>query len=696
MSLYLPDIGGLSLPEAASAYARAGWFVLPTYPTNVKNPGSVVGGGWQQKSSRDPDQIREWWSEKPDYGIALHCGRSGAIVFDLDAESLDTVRAAGRDDIAHALVSAEVINGTRLDGDRGHYIFLMPPDHEYGSSAGAFMRFGEVRGKNGVIIAAPTPHPDAKTKGGIYNQRKTGVVGPLPEVLRNCLTEAGDSAEPMSSGELELFLNTHCGDCCGVSDCRNSVDGPVRWFKAQVTGGASRHEAMVKALTWGMSEASAGCYSAREAIGRLYCVFESEFTADDVTRVRCLGDEFMRMVSWAAAQADPDRAHRDDGRPSMGPVERVTRSLADVEPTKVEWLWPHWLPLGKVSILEGEPDVGKSVLTLTMAALVSNAGEWPRTVVDGVRVPTPDALSAGVVLVGVEDDEADTIVPRLVAAGADRTRIHTMRQPVDAKGNPKPFVIPDDVDRLRRAVNEVGAKLVVIDPITAYLSTRSVKAGDDPSTRQALMPLVALAAATGCAILMVRHLNKATGMTAKNRGSGTIAYTGITRAVIVAAKLKEPTCDGATHAIALTKGNLTRDPMAVGYRLDSAPSDPDVPIVTWCSPIDLTADQLVGADSAKVGDARKNAPIRDECAGVLRELLADGPMRVDDAMEKTRAVVGCSSKSVRAAADRTGVIKKAVRSAGAIDHWTWELPPTKIHPANRPGGGDEKLEPPEP
>lgn len=377
------------------------------------------------------------------------------------------------------------------------------------------------------------------------------------------------------------------------------------------------------------------------------------------------------------------------------PADQVTRSLADVKPTKVEWLWRPWLPLGKVSILEGEPDVGKSALSLTLSAIVSNGGEWPDSVVDGNVVPGIAAEAAGVVLVGVEDDDADTVVPRLIAANANLTRVHTITQPLDAKGNPTPFIIPDDVERLRRAVLETGAKLVIIDPITAFLSTSQVKAGDDPSTRQALMPLVAIATETGCAVVLVRHLNKATGMSAKHRGSGTIAFTGVTRSVLVAGKLKEQTSDGPTHAIARTKGNLSKEPMAIGYRLDSAPDDPDSPIVTWCGPLDMTADQLVGADGAKVSDARKSAPARQEAMEILQQLLSDGPVAAATAIKLTRENADCGIKVVNAASKQLGVVKRKVYADGKVDHWTWELPPERLRLKDIRGGGELELETPE-
>ena len=165
----------MTLLAAALAYAAAGWYVLPVQP-GTKNPGSVVGGQWQAKSSRDPEQIERWWAENPGYGIALHCGRSGAVIFDLDELALAVIVAAGRADIAEALRTAQAINGTRrpeVSAERAHYMFACEVD-EFACTAGDFVRWGEVRCTNGVIIVAPTPHPDADTKDGHYWQVRTG------------------------------------------------------------------------------------------------------------------------------------------------------------------------------------------------------------------------------------------------------------------------------------------------------------------------------------------------------------------------------------------------------------------------------------------------------------------------------------------------------------------------------------------
>ncbi|WP_460359522.1 AAA family ATPase [Mycobacterium sp. ZZG] len=478
-------------------------------------------------------------------------------------------------------------------------------------------------------------------------------------------------------------------------------------------GRGSRHDRTQEQVRWLVEMGAAGVSGAKTALGQLKERFVTVVSEDRTGGAAEAGHEFDGMVAWAAKTCRPDVFHalkclegtgfdgwwdgvKIDEESRDDSTYKVTRSLADVEPTKVEWLWRPWLPLGKVSILEGEPDVGKSALTLTLSAIVSNGGEWPDSIVGGDVVAGVAAEAAGVVLVGVEDDYADTVVPRLIAANADLTRVHTIVQPLDARGNPVPFVVPDDVERLRRAVAETQAKLVIIDPITAFLSTSQVKAGDDPSTRQALMPLVALAAETGCAVVLVRHLNKATGMSAKHRGSGTIAFTGVTRSVIVAGKLKEQTPDGPTHAIARTKGNLSKEPMAIGYRLDSAPDDPDSPIVKWFDPLDLTADQLVGADGAKVSDARKSAPARQEAMDILQQLLSDGPVPAETAIKLTKENADCGIGVIKAASKQLGVIKKRVYVDGKVDHWTWELPPEKFRLNDVRGGGEIGLEPPEP
>ena len=311
--LRVPDVAGLSPVEAALAYAKAGWYVLPTDPADIKNPGSVVHGHWQDKSSRDPGQIRAWWRENPGNGIALHVGKSRAVAFDLDIDDLDVITRAGRPDIAEALRSATAVQATRCQGDRGHYLYATAPGESFGNGPGAFRRWGQVRGRNGTIIAAPTPHPDAKAKGGHYQWKRVGALHALPEALRASLLAAADESDPLTRAELDEFLDTYTGGGCGREDCRNSPKGPVTRFKNQIADGCSRHDTMASVLPWALSEAMGGCYSAREAFEQLRTAFMAAFTEnDDPARRSQLDNEFVRLAQWAAAHADPARTHHTD------------------------------------------------------------------------------------------------------------------------------------------------------------------------------------------------------------------------------------------------------------------------------------------------------------------------------------------------------------------------------------------------
>lgn len=285
-------VNEMTLQDAALAYAKAGWFILPVKP-GTKHPGSVVGNGWPSLSSRDPDQIRKWWWDRnPAYGIALHAGRSGAVIFDLDNGALEELPSDLRDGLASGVCQL-----SRKDNpDRGHYLFLN--DELYGNSAGAFAPFGDVRGKNGVIIAAPTPHV---ADDGDYRWVRMGEVPTLPDGLRVCLRAAPENeAPPMTSVELGEFFATYA-----ANHRPGALSGTRKVFERNVDGGMSRHEALVNALPMAYREAIAGCYPTELATAELKEAFIASFAnrSTGSGRNRPAPDEFARTARWAAAQA---------------------------------------------------------------------------------------------------------------------------------------------------------------------------------------------------------------------------------------------------------------------------------------------------------------------------------------------------------------------------------------------------------
>ncbi|WP_198538949.1 phage/plasmid primase, P4 family [Mycolicibacterium wolinskyi] len=293
--LVIPDVSGMTPEQAALAYAEHGWYVLPVQ-SGTKNPGSVVGGDWDRKSSRRAEKIHAWWVDNPSYGIALHAGRSGAVVFDYDENDLELIDRIAElekcDDlcgVAAALRSAGAIQNTRTAGDRGHYLFAVGPGEEYGNGAGAFARVGQVRGRNGVIIVAPSVHEKSDTDGGRYSWRKTGELTPLPFVLRKCLSAPGGQADPKTPQELDEFLSAHTG-----SDRAYALKGPLAEFDPEP---GRRHDSMRDALCWGFREVVAGCYPARNLHDELK---DQWLTATAGDRA----GEFERLAAWAAAQAE--------------------------------------------------------------------------------------------------------------------------------------------------------------------------------------------------------------------------------------------------------------------------------------------------------------------------------------------------------------------------------------------------------
>lgn len=280
-----PDDDPLS---AALRYAEAGWFVLPVR-RGTKHPGSVLGADWQTQSTRDPQQIAAWWAGA-DHGIALHVGRSGAVAFDGDHPEL-----LGGTVLLQAIVEQQPPQQrTRPAEGRCHWLFLQPEGRVIGN--GGAGPWGDVRGANGVIIVAPSVHPEP---GGRYEWLRTGVVPAMPEALAASLPDATPGEVPATFAECAEFAGQHDG-----GDRLDLLDRIMRSIDAELVDGA-RHPLFVGWTTTAMREAFAGLYPAQTALDRL----QRRFVAAEGQgggRVRTAaeqGREWAGIVSWAIGQA---------------------------------------------------------------------------------------------------------------------------------------------------------------------------------------------------------------------------------------------------------------------------------------------------------------------------------------------------------------------------------------------------------
>lgn len=373
---------------------------------------------------------------------------------------------------------------------------------------------------------------------------------------------------------------------------------------------------------------------------------------------RCLGDEIPDSDLDASGSGDrTERLPRD--------VEDVRlTSYGRIEPEQVEWLWAERVPLGMLTLLVGDPGLGKSLLTCHLAAEVSRSG-------------------GDVVLSSAEDHAAATVRPRLEAAEADLARVHRA-DVLTGEGFPRTLELPGDVDVLAARVEKVRARLLVIDPLTAHLP-ESVNSWRDQSIRRALAPLHLLAQEHACAVIVVAHLNKATGADPLYRTGGSIAIPAAVRsALLLARDPEDPKGDrGDRRVLAHHKCNVA--PLADSLCFEVEPAGETAR---------LRATGLSEAQARDLLDApaSERHTERDEAADFLRAELADGPQPVK-AIKREAADAGIAWRTVERAKQALGVEAKRVSSGNeGRGRWEWELPSarqpltTPSPPYPSPGG----------
>jgi hypothetical protein len=280
----------------------------------------------------------------------------------------------------------------------------------------------------------------------------------------------------------------------------------------------------------------------------------------------------------------------------------IIQSL-DVLPTRpIVWLWSGRLARGKLAIFDGDPGLGKSLVTLDLCARITTGRPFP----DGSPAQGP----ANVLLFHGEDAAEDVVNPRLDSLAADRARVFHVHRRHDL--GPEPLCFPTHLPLLDHTLEQVRPLMVVIDPIMAFLD-RTISTGNDPSVRRVLNPLAQYAEKYDCAVILVRHLNKNAGKRSLYRGAGSMAFLAACRSAWLFAR--HP-AKPAQSVLAQVKNNLAPPQPSLAYEL--LPRRDDVPELRWCGPCDLSAaDLLKWADRAY--------PARFRAREFLLNFLQDGP-----------------------------------------------------------------------
>jgi putative DNA primase/helicase len=328
---------------------------------------------------------------------------------------------------------------------------------------------------------------------------------------------------------------------------------------------------------------------------------------------------------------------------------------ADLTPQPVSWLWRDWLALGKLHILAGAPGQGKTTIAIAMAATVTSGGRWP----DGSQCERGHAL-----IWSGEDDPADTLLPRLIAAGADKTRVHFVSG-TRTDGELQPFDPATDMVQLAEQAERIGnVRLIIVDPVVSAVTGDSHK---NTEVRRALQPLVDLASTMGAALVGISHFSKGgQGQDPASRVVGSIAFTAVARVVLVAAKVKGD--DGQDRRIlARGKSNIGPDDGGFEYCIAQVEALPGIQAsrIEWGAAVEGSARELLTdpAEETEEGNAQ------DSAAAFLQEVLGDNVVPVKS-IETEAKEAGLAWRTIRRASDSLYVLKRR----GTENRWYWSLP----------------------
>jgi len=317
--------------------------------------------------------------------------------------------------------------------------------------------------------------------------------------------------------------------------------------------------------------------------------------------------------------------------------------LSKVERKSVPWLWQGKIPLGRPTVLDGDPDVGKSTVAYDIAARVTTGRPMPFET-------APLIPASGVVILSAEDDAADTIRPRIDAAQGDCSRIAVFKieNPPDLDDN--------GLSRIEEAILDVGAKFVIVDPLMAFIPDKR-DTFRDHEMRRAMRPLSALATRTGAAPLVIRHLTKGEGTNAKYRGGGSIGILGAARSAMLVAPDPD---DPQFGVLARVKCNLA--PWWPSLQYELVPAD-------GCAFIKWIGESGHRADSLLATPGPRQRPI-DDAGDFLETELARGA-RPESEIRANARRAGIAPRTLSRAKRELGVESRKQGKA-----WDWHLPGT--------------------
>ena len=420
-------------------------------------------------------------------------------------------------------------------------------------------------------------------------------------------------------------------------DVQISADGHlppgITWAKAlDVLAGSDDHQIFTNGLIHAVAEEGNQC---------LFHVNIQQRCA----QVRCHAPALyhgtiLELISASLPQRWRDWDHTIDTF-CLAMAELDMQPLSEVQAEEIVWLWDPYIPLKKLTLVEGDPSSGKTYLLLAIAAAVTSGHSLP-TQEGKVDIPT-SCQHGNVMYITAEDGVADTIRPRAEKVGADLTRLFVPR-------NPQSFSLADPAI-LSNAMRRYTPRLVVLDPLQAFLGA-GIDMHRANEVRPLMTTLLALAIEHTCAIVAIRHWTKTPGGRAKHRGQGNVDFTAAARSALSIGESPE---DDTLRIMAHAKASLSKSGVSIVFSIHDEG-------LQWCGTSTLTADELSAAQPNKHHHQRKDA------MEWLRDYLREGPQPADMVIHAADAV-GIRERTLKRAKEHLHVISL---KDGKV--WFWRLP----------------------
>ena len=622
--------------EAAVAYATGAsplCIAVPVVPMDPETKVPLIprwGDGGAPTSAAD---VRTAWGKHPDASIGAVLRDTRLVVVDIEGAGHGHVLDEVIDEIHAAFGPLPTTLTASTKGGGRHLYFKAPettdPDVLAGhlvtpggtKIAGVDIKKGSRSGNGGLVIV-PTDIDGATVDGRRWED--IAPVAPLPDSLRHgAMRSSPTQQRPAARGQVR------------AKDLP-IPEGERNIALTSIAGTMRRH---------GMGEAAIAAALLEE------------------NRERCqppLADNEVRRIAQSVSRYAPSDPWTADTAPAI-----IT--LSSVEPRRVEWLWPGYIPLGKITEMSGKQGIGKSTLAYDIAARISTGRPMPDGRASDLGGPADCLLIAT-----NEDNLADTIKPRLIAARADHRRIHAAPSIHSLAG----------IDGLRDVITAKRVRFVFIDALMSMIPAGTDSYKDD-SVRRLLHPLAALAEETDCAILTNRHVRKGAS-SALDAGIGSTAFSAVARSGLVVGREGG---DTGRCVLAVAKGNLSAESERPSWAFDVVSDLVDfgdggkpmkVGRIDWVGPSDVTAESITTRGMSQDTD------LVEECADYLRELLADGPLATKE-VSAACADLGYRGRILREAQKRLGITRKdkGLSNSGRGTPWMMRLPDSHSSPAPR-------------